>query len=206
MHVHRPTPLIALPLAVLTQVLAGCSLSPRQDPSQFYVLSAASDTAGAVAGPAGASGLELGIGPVSFPEYLDRPQMVTRVGANQLQFSETERWAEPLKGSFTSVLAENLQQLLGARTAYMYPWYASLTPDYTVEVDVIRFERDGSGAVELRCQWAIFDADRIRLLTRAGDYQRSAADASTAAAVEAMSRTVEDLSRDIAAAIRRPQG
>ena len=41
-------------------------------------------------------GVIIGVGPVKFPEYLDRPQMVTKNKEGILKFDEFNRWGESL--------------------------------------------------------------------------------------------------------------
>ena len=76
-------------------------------PSRFYVLSSlsASET---IAATAATQGPVIGVGPITLPKYLDRPQIVTRAGSNQLALAEFDRWAEPLQDNVARVLAENL--------------------------------------------------------------------------------------------------
>ncbi len=50
----------------------------------------------------------IGVGPVRIPEYLNRPQMVTRGKSNLLTFAQYDRWAEPLGESIERTIAENL--------------------------------------------------------------------------------------------------
>jgi uncharacterized lipoprotein YmbA len=192
--------LVALVLAV-----AACSLNPRQDPSEFYVLTSA---AGEAAGPSASTGSDLviGLGPVSFPAYLDRRQMVTRLSDNQVSLSEYERWAEPLAVNFARALAANLQLATGARNVVVYPWPGGTGPQFAVVITVSRFERDASGAAELRCRWRVVDAEGTVVSAREATYRQPAAAASTDASVAALSRTIEDLSGDIAAVIRQQLG
>lgn len=197
-----PTARNAILFATLVLTAAACSLNPKQDPSQFYLLTSAADAtpAGRVPGPA-TGDLVVGLGPVTFPAYLDRPQMVTRLSQNQVSLSEQERWAESLSANFTSVLAKDLEGALGARRVLVYPWFGSASPRRAVEVVVIRFERDASGSAELRCQWSITGPDGKLITRREATYRQPASDATTAASVAALSRTIQDLSADIAAAI-----
>jgi uncharacterized lipoprotein YmbA len=56
--------------------------------------------------------MTIGIGPVTLPKYLDRPQIVTFTSPYALNVVEFDRWAEPLESTFVRVLAENLALLL----------------------------------------------------------------------------------------------
>ena len=182
---------------------ASCSpLAPQPDPSRFYVLTSLAE---GEAGPVGAENLDLslGVGPVTFAPYLDRATLVTRVGTNQVEFSQIDRWAEPLPGLFARIQATNLGTLLGTRVI-LHPWYSSAKLDYSVEIYVLRFERDSRGSAQLKVRWAIRDGDGGRLLdTGESSFTERTSAQTTEAAVVALSNVAADLSREIAATIRQ---
>ena len=89
-------------LVVCLSACAGKSAS-----SKFYVLSPLPQSK-----LSAAEGTTIGVFPVAMPDYLDRPQIVTRVSENEIKLDEFSRWAEPLKENFYSVLVENLSTLL----------------------------------------------------------------------------------------------
>src|SRR5262249_34937429 len=126
------------PVLAVLLLTAGCSLlrGPEMTPTTFYVLSGTS-TAGDI--PSGRQ-MILGLGPISFPGYLGRPQMVTRVAPNELAFDEFNRWSEPLKQNFEQVLATNIDRLVGVKRLIPFPWYANTQLDYSITVNVMRFE------------------------------------------------------------------
>ena len=51
------------------------------------------------------------VGPVTVPELVDRPQMVTRVSDNEVAVNEFARWGESLKSNIPRVIASNLVKL-----------------------------------------------------------------------------------------------
>jgi len=88
-------PRLDLPAAAVLGVLAvGCL--GRSRPAEFFTLSpmARAEERGAVAAR---PDLGLGIGPVQFPRYLDRPEIVTRDGEHQLVLGEWHRWGGSLR-------------------------------------------------------------------------------------------------------------
>jgi len=188
-------------LATLALAIGACNLNPKQDPSQFYILTTAADGDAAGAAVGAARVTVIGVGPVRLPAYLDRPQMVTRLSEVQVSISEYERWAESLQSNFTTVLGRNVEMALGTTRVETFPWVAGV--DYSVQVTVVRFERDSSGTAQLKCSWSIIDLDRTTLLSRESTYREAAADATTDAAVAALSRTVQRLAADIAAGVRQ---
>jgi len=79
----------------LCMVAAGCSvLAPQPDHSKFYILTPVADGSVGSALTAAASPnsqITLGIGPVSFPDYLRRLPLVTRVEPNRIEISDEKR-------------------------------------------------------------------------------------------------------------------
>jgi uncharacterized lipoprotein YmbA len=196
---------LAFALAVFLLGAAGCSslLEPRPDPSRFYLLTP-QPPAGEVS-PASAGGsLSVGLGPITMPAYLDRPQTVTRVGANELRISEVDRWAEPLAKNFARVLGQDLAARLDGARLHDYPWYNSTAIDYQIEVAVHRFETDASGQNLLAARWTILDGRDKRMLD-AGNTMlaQSSAPGDVAASTAALSRIVAEFSEQIAATLRR---
>jgi uncharacterized lipoprotein YmbA len=186
---------LAASLAAL--FVSGCGTSPD---TRFYVLSAAQAPARPLAGQARV--IALGVGPVELPEYLDRPQIVTRTGQNELRLAEFDRWAEPLKDSVSQALAENLAAYLPSRKVAAYPWKRSAQLDYQLVVKVIRFEGAGGESV-LNVRWSVSSGDgKTELLVRESRYAEPAAGTDYRAMVAAMSRALARFSRDVAEALR----
>jgi len=144
-----------LALLSCTLLLSGCA---RTAPVSYYQLSA-QEAARTAPAPAEAGKMLLGIGPVRLPEYLDRPQIVTRMTPNRLQLADSHRWAEPLGENIPRVLAENLSALLGTDHILRYPWPASRGMDYQILIEVIHFENEGDGAARLVALWSVKGKD-----------------------------------------------
>ncbi len=176
-------------------VVNGCATT---EPSSFYTLSSLRNTEG----PA-ASGPAIGVGPITLPQYVDRPQIVTRSSPNRLELAEFHKWAEPLQDIVSRVVADNLAALVPTDRIVILPRRRSLPLDYQVEINVIQFDTSAQGETVLAARWTLFGKDGKKLLLSAesnisastatpGDYESVAA---------AMSRALEDLSREIAQAI-----
>jgi uncharacterized protein len=176
-------------------------------PSRYYFLSALPEAGGAGGAPGGAStaerGVAVGVGPVRLPDYLNRPQIVTRSGPNEFQVAEFNQWGGPLEAEFSRVLAENLSVLLPADRVAIFPWNAPYPAQYRVQVTVARFEADASGEVGLVARWSVVGKDGKEVL-RAGqaNFREPAGKQDYEATVAAMSRVLGGLSREIAAALR----
>lgn len=188
-------------LAILgfTITLSACSiLQPQADSSRFFVLTPTAEPATQQR----QQPLRLGLGPIGFPAYLERPQMVTRVGANEINLSEIHRWGAPLEDTFARVLAQNLAEVLGTLQVTPYPWYSTQELDYAIRIEVIQFDVDQEGSGRLLARWRIVDANSDKMLrTGLADLRDQAADSSPDAAVAALSRLVEKLSRELAAGL-----
>lgn len=179
--------------------LAGCLGPGTTTPPRFFVLSAVEATPPAASpreGPA------LGVGPVSFPDWLDRPQLVTRVGANEVRLAEFAHWAEPLDETFTRVLATNLARLVPTERVAVYPWSRSTQIDARVEMQVLHFEAATTGDVTLEAVWRLLRGDGREITpARRSLHVASAGSDAPDAVVAAMSRALAALSRELAAAI-----
>ena len=194
--------LVTVAAAVLGALAAGGCFSPRPDPSKFFVLA----PVGAPANPIPPAGLTsssiptIGIGPIKLPEYLDRDEVVTRVGPNRLELSDQDRWAEPLDNNFKQVIAQDLTQLLGTHSITFYPWPGTTRVDYQVRIDVYRFETDPSASAQLVAHWQVLDGSRKLLYANDSSLSEQAQPGEPGAA--ALSRTVDGLARQIASAIQ----
>ena len=141
---------VAAGLLTCTALGACSAISPAVAPVSFFVLS---PPAAARSGSIGES--SLGVGPVRFPGYLTRPQMARRRGHTQIEYVDHARWAEPLADHFAAVLASNVSARLDVSRTSLYPWYASSQPDYSAEVDILRFEEDDARHVHLQARWTL---------------------------------------------------
>jgi len=192
----------AVALAVAPLIVSGCTASK---PSRFYVLTPLEASKEAT----GAKGPVLGVGPVVIPQYLDRPEIVTRSNDNRLDLAEFDQWGGRIGDNITRVLAENLSGLLKTDRVSIYPWTDSSALADQVTVDITQFERDQSGAVTLTAFWTIADVQsgKVRLNGRS-NIQKAIAPAAAGAAsaydpiVAAMSEALASLSQEIATAIK----
>jgi uncharacterized lipoprotein YmbA len=185
-------------------VLSACgNFSPRADPSRFFTLTAiAQPTAPPAKQLSNPGGVSLGIGPIRLPGYLDRQEIVTRVSPNRMDLSEYDQWAEPLETNFNRVLGQNLSILLPINRLVFFPWESTRSPAYQVEVEVLRFEANAAGDVQLSARWLVLETSKKAAL-KSGEtvLTHQPATKSTDAAVAALSETLGDLSREIAKAI-----
>jgi uncharacterized lipoprotein YmbA len=195
----------AMTLGAVSLFLASCmSLAPKPDRSRFFTLSSLSPmNEAAVKNPTGLGGVSIGIGPLKFPGYLDRQEIVVRSDQNRLEVSENDRWAESLEENFRRVLVQDLAALLGTDRIIAFPWPANRKPKYQIEIEVLSFEANSARDAGLAARWVVIDGGSGKPLRfQESRLTRPAKEKTTDAMVAALSETVEALSREMADTIR----
>ncbi len=184
--------------AAVVLLIAACSGTP---PTQFYTLS----NMQLPPRDAITANTTVGVGPVVLPDYLDRPQIVTRASGNRMMLADFSSWVEPIKGMFTRVLVQNLSSLLATENVVTLPQRRPTRLDYQVEVDVIRFDADLKGRAVLDANWKVYGKDGDRLLEegRSTIVEPAAEPDSYEAVVAAMSSALGQMSAAIASAIEQ---
>lgn len=188
-------------LFVLLLIITGCSAST---PSKYYVLSPIKDTA--TASFPGVDKIQvIGVGPIKFPKYLSRSQLIRFSGNNEVVVEEFNRWAEPFDQNFTRVLRTNLTRLLTSTYVIDYPWKRAMNVQYQVALDVHQFEADPDGSVTMKVHWAIFNLKKGKKLVvaRKFSYGKKINGIDYAKIVAEQSRALEVLSREIAIEMKK---
>jgi uncharacterized lipoprotein YmbA len=182
-------------LSALGLLVSACA--GKSAPSKFYVLSSLPQPA--LSAPEGAT---IGVLPVTMPDYLDRPQVVTRVSENEINLDEFSRWAEPLKDSFTRALVQDLSTLLNTAKVIRTTVSPGIPMALQVGVEVVRFDGTLGGDVVLVVKWGLFgEGGKKLLLGKRSSFKEPTGAATYDAYVAAESRAVSALSREIAEAI-----
>jgi hypothetical protein len=180
---------------IVFPTLTACSLGGPSKPAHFYALSAAQ---GASPG-AGPPAYGVGIGPVSLPEMYDRPQIVTRPDANQVELAEYDRWSGSLGKDVTRVLMQNLISRLNDDTIVTWPWQRHEAPALQVAVRFFRFDGVPGGEVHLTGVWQLLDASEdCRLAVHRFNISRQTDGPAYADYVRALSLGLAQLSDAIA--------
>jgi len=192
-------PKLILYLALIA--VAGCSpLAPRRNYAKFLILTpiAYASTSTPFASLTVRSQIALGVGPIDFPGYLQRTQVVTRSAPTQIDLSPVYRWAEPLDKNFKRVLSENLAQLLNTYRIEEYPWNHETQLDYQIAIQVQNFETTSGGQSELRARWIIKDGTNGRDLYASETTANTTVGSGDAGVSAALSSDLATLSRAIA--------
>ena len=190
-------------LALVTLVASLLGLGAcASTPSRFYILNtlSASET---IKGPAAAQGPVIGVGPITLPKYLDRPQIVTRAAAINWPSASSIAGPSPLQDNVLRVLAEHLARLIPTDQVLLQAWPRSATLDYQVTVDMLQFDGWLGGESTLLALWSILDGAELPLLSQRASLNVPVGGGDYEAMVAAMSELLARLSRDIAVAIQR---
>ena len=156
-------------------------------------------------------GLGLGGGPAlielrrpGVAGYLDRSEIVRSNSPYQLKLDSAERWAEPFSDMVARVLAEDLHNRLPGTTVFTSTGAITADTGARVEIDLQRFDADGSGQVQLLAQVAVTRG--VARDTATAQTVRLAVPApgpSTRDYVQAMSEALGQMADRIASQLRR---
>lgn len=190
-------------IAMLVLLQTGCSIGGDSRPAEFYVLNI--EPATPVSGrTAPAAPLSVGLGPVTIPDVLDRPQIVTRPQPNRIDLAEFDRWGGNLNRGLSRVLAQNLMSRLNTDNIMLHPWSRSDSPDFQVTVQVFRFDGEIGKVARFEGVWRLMDGVQgCELASHRFGFDETPTGPDYLEFVSAMSHTVAKLSQQIAEQIGR---
>jgi len=183
-------------LLIVLALLGGCATSRAPSYYTLTPTSAERDGSGAIAAS---------IGPFTLPEYLHRPQMVTRTAGAEIRLEEFHRWAENLDNAFVRTLTVDVARQLGSDRVFEFAAQGMPEPALRVQGMVQRFDVGEDGTAVLEVQWTV----SMRGTSPEGGGYRSRYESAAAAAddyaarADAQSDVVAQFAADIAAALER---
>jgi uncharacterized protein len=185
--------------AALIVLLGGCFGSTP--PSRFYTLSPREDTGISASG--GVS-VFVRLGPVSLPSYLDRRQIVTRSGQNEILFAEYDRWGGSLDDEITRQLVAGLTVRLAPKGIAVVPWtsvpMAAAPTLYHIPISIDRFDGTPGESVFLNATWAVIkkkDKRENPLVVRESTITEKVTGTDYESLVAAMGKAVDKLGNEI---------
>ncbi len=181
--------------AILLMLFASaCSIGGKSNPSHFYVLDSQIENIATKK----LSNLRMGVGPITIPGYIDRPQIVTKTESAELQLAEFDRWAEPMEGMFTRTLAENIKAITGSHLIHSYPWSSNIEFTYRISAKVIKFENNANGDALLAVHWQLINSSDQSIAKEIdSEFNASASDTSYSARVAALNDTLAQFAQEI---------
>ena len=136
--------------------MAGCIGTSR--PSRFYTLAPLQPQETKILDGDNAP---LAIGPVEIADYLDRQEIVTRTGRNELVIAELARWGGSLEHQITGALVATIADRLAPRKIIVSPWKPSaITPAAAphalrAAITISRFDGVLGASVVLQGRWEL---------------------------------------------------
>jgi hypothetical protein len=183
-------------ILALTLLISSCGTTP---PSKFYLLNAGSN-----AQQSNAATLNIGLGPIKFPAYLDRSKIMVRTGANSYKAAEYHRWAEPLETNFTRVLSQELNNTLPNAVITTYPWRNGKEIKIQVLLEVLSFDSDDNNQTRLHVRWELLDGDKKTIApSQQHEYIKTARNSDYEERVAAMSECVTALGQALGQEVAR---
>lgn len=191
--------IIYIPI-IAVMFIAGCAGSA---PSRFYTLNPLDivDTTGKSISQGDT--VIVAVGPVHIPDYLDRPQIVTRTGLNELILAEFDRWPGSLKEDIIRVMLDNLSTLLYEKRISPVPWKRAVSSECRIALDISAFDIYLNDHVVMKANWVIFDKDGKKVVAmKDAIYNEPVKGSDYNAAVAAMSKCLISLSHSMAETIK----
>lgn len=169
--------------------------------AQYYTLSSSSEPLERPMGDSFAR-LAIGLGPISFPDELNRPSIVTRSSKNRLEVNEFHRWGGSLERNFTQVMIDNLTLLLKTDQIMRRPWERFFSPDYRITLNIRQLDGQVGEYASLKATWMIFGKkmDKPHVIRRSTIREPVNGD-DFDSFVAAQSKAVFKLSSEIAASL-----
>ena len=193
-----------IPLVFLS-LMAGCAFvgGGTQQPTKNYVLNSLFSEENQTQAIADLGNTGILVGPIRLALYLDRADIVIRNSQNQIRLADFSQWAGPLQENFSRVLAENLSVLLATDRVGIFPGTRGMSFDFNVTANVTRFDGRPGERADLRARWVILGKNRKDVLFENHSLlSQPTIDDSMEALIAAESRTLADLSREIAEVIK----
>ena len=151
-------------------VLGGCvNLKPQPDRTRFYVLG--SDQSVLISDGLPRSGLVIGMRRLSLAPYLDTPSIVVRRNANEISFSDLNRWGEDLETGISRALSQYLEMSAAISSVDMVPWPDQVEHDFVLSIQIHRFEGELPDGTRLLASWSIHNPDDGRVLKQGSTNQ-----------------------------------
>ena len=197
---RKSMPLGIVLITVMGLLFSGCGTSPA---AKFYTLTPVVQQKMEATVVGTGNALPIAIGPVEIPEYLDRPEIVTRAEQNQLILSEFNLWGGSLKADVNRVLIENVSHFLASDGIPVVTWKIGIAETQRVLIQVVRFDGAPNNDMVLKARWSVVGRDgKTFELVRESTISVPVKGGNYTAIVAAMSDALGELAKDIASGIK----
>jgi len=179
-------------------LLSACGSTP---PVEYYTLTPTPEPA---VGNALPPDFAITIGPVTIPSMLDSALIVTRDKGNNISFSEYHRWAGSLKKEIARVVAANIGEILGTDRVTPFTQENIIQPTHRVVINIVRLDGRPQNELQLDATWSIKALKgKEPLIIHKSNIRQPLASAEYDELVEAHSKALALLSKDIAASFQK---
>lgn len=187
-------------ISLLALLVGSCASQP---PIAYYNLAPLLTEDHRLAAGATHPPLAIGIGPVQFPDTLNRAQIASRIDLQRLKYNDLHRWGGSLANDFADVLMEDIAALLPAQTAVaVFPWGSYFQPTHRLMMSVSRFDGTLADEVVLAARWTITNSTgKETIFASKSTLHVKITGEGYPDLVTAQSQAVADLSKEIAAAL-----
>ena len=175
--------------------LGACGSSP---PVRYFSL----DTGEYDTTPTEMGARSIQVGPLRFPEYLTRTQIVVRGPGNELVVDDFNRWIEPLDEAVHRAIAAKIEERTEGLIAVSFPGGLETETDYRLIGSVDHLDVDQMRRARFDIQWSIVDRNGNTLIApKRSGFVSVAETLSVNDMVSAIDDTILQFSRVIAAEV-----
>ena len=186
-------PKLVMSLIAALILAAGCAGGGT--PVVYYTLQSSTLAPAMAASKA----IEIGVGPVMLPGYLDRSTLVTRLSPNQLNIHQGHHWAGSLQDEILRVVSADLKSACPGVTVLPHPWSGSDPPMVRFRLSILSFEGQPGSEVDLKVAWHVEDKRTdLAPLRRETHVRHSVKGDDLEAYTAAMGQALADLAREMA--------
>ncbi len=185
-------------LAALALLAVGCFRSP---PVHFYSLHPIPTE---IQRGVRTNGPRIEVVVVSFPSFLNNPQMATRRIDGEVVVDEYNRWIEDLEGNFERTVMENLVTRLDNAAVVVVQPYQLSESALSVQLEVLQFDAsEQHGEAVLKVRWRLSDGvAKSPAPLQLSVFRERLDNHSIEARVAALSRTVASLCDELSRVVR----
>lgn len=144
---------------------------------------------------------QIGIDLINIPAFIEKPQLMIRYDDHRVKLEEYHQWAEALSKNITRVIETNLTVLLPGSLVESAPWDVKFHPNYSLQVNILKFDMDLSGRCQLNAQYNIYQDSHL-IKRKETNYLTTVSPVTIPALVAAMNKNLTLLTQDIAQSFR----
>lgn len=194
----------ALSAVLTTALLTGCvNLDPKPDPHRYYVIEGPNEPAAATLDNCPNVVL---VGPVRVAGYADQAAVVERRGSHEIVPLTLHRWAESPGQALPRALTSRLARELPGRCVAAIQRRTPTEGTTQIELEITRFELTDGNAAVAALRWRAFETGQAAADRSGTAVSRQPFEASgdrVAAGIDALSRALDDVVRQLAEVVAR---